>query len=63
MFLFYTIALQSIKLEFPPFFYFAWLHCNILNWSYLPFFARLHCNLLIWSYLPFFILRDCIAIY
>jgi hypothetical protein len=31
-------------------------HCNLLNWSYLPFFyfVLLHCNLLNWSYLPFF---------
>ena len=36
-FLFCTIALQSIKLKLPPFFYFPWLHCNLLNWSYLPF--------------------------
>ena len=30
-------ALQSIKLELPPFFYFAQLHSNLLNWDYLPF--------------------------
>ena len=44
-FLFCAIALQSIKLELPPFFnfgvtslfYFARLHCNLINWSYLPF--------------------------
>jgi hypothetical protein len=36
--LFCTIAFQSIKLELPPFFYFVRLHCNLLNWSYLPFF-------------------------
>ena len=32
-----VIALQSIKLELPPFFYFARLHCNLLNWDFLPF--------------------------
>jgi hypothetical protein len=36
-FLLCAIALQSIKLELPPFFYFARLHCNLLNGSYLPF--------------------------
>jgi hypothetical protein len=40
------------------------LHCNLLNWSYLPF---LFCTIVLQSIElelpPFFILRDCIAIY
>ena len=24
-------------MELPPYFYFPWLHCNLLNWSCLPF--------------------------
>jgi hypothetical protein len=38
--LFCVIALQSTKMELPPFF--VWLHCNLFNWSYLPFLCD--CN-------------------
>ena len=53
--MFCVIALQSIKLELPPFLCFARLHCNLLNWSYLPFFILHYCIAihLNWSYLPF----------
>jgi hypothetical protein len=50
----FTIALQSIKFELPPFLNFVWLHCNLLNWSYLPFiFCVIALQSINWFYLPF----------
>ena len=54
-FLFCAIALQSIKLELPPFFLFCTIALQSIKLELPPFFlcARLHWNLLNWSYLPF----------
>jgi hypothetical protein len=58
------IALQSIKLELPPFFYFVGLHCNLLNWSCLPIlFCAIALQSIKLELPPFYILCDCIAIY
>jgi hypothetical protein len=54
LWLFCSIALQSIKLRVTSLFYFVQLHCNLLNWSYLPFlFCAIALQSLNWSYLPF----------
>jgi hypothetical protein len=53
-FLFCAIALQSIKLEFPPFFILRdCIAIYEIGVTSLFYFSRLYCNLLNWSYLPF----------
>ena len=45
-------------------FYFVRLHCNLYNWSYLPFlFFAIALQSIKLELPPFFILRDFIAIY
>jgi hypothetical protein len=59
-------AIAQTKREVTPIdcFYFARLHYNLLNWSYLPFlFCAIALQSIKLELPPLYILHDCIAIY